>query len=308
MASTHSPPGSGRGIQGPLNNTVNHWKLRTQTLGFARLPLIMGIVNVTPDSFSDGGQFADTAAAVDQALKLAGQGAAMLDVGGESTRPYSSPVDTEEEIRRVVPVIQGIAAQTETPISIDTSKAAVAQAALDAGAEIINDVTGLEGDPAMLEIARHSGAGVCAMHMQGTPQTMQDAPQYDNVVGEIHTYLLNRKSRLLESGIGLERICLDPGIGFGKTHHHNLELLANCEQFHELGCPILIGHSRKGFIGKIIGDKTAERDSGTLAVTLLLAQKGIQIVRTHEVAKTARALNVFDAIGGIDRQIRPLND
>ncbi len=281
--------------------STRQWKLRTRSLSFGRLPMIMGIVNVTPDSFSDGGQFAGPGAAVDHALQLAEQGAAILDIGGESTRPYSSPVDTQEELRRVIPVIEGIARQSETPISIDTSKSRVAQAAIDAGAEIINDVTGLQGDPEMLNVAQKTGAGVCAMHMRGTPQTMQDNPHYHDVVREIHDYLAQRKSHLLESGIELEKICLDPGIGFGKTHQHNLDLLANCEQFLNLGCPILIGHSRKGFIGKIIGDKTANRDSGTLAITLLLAQKGIQIIRVHEVAETIKALHVFDAAGGLDR-------
>jgi dihydropteroate synthase len=263
----------------------------------------MGVLNVTPDSFSDGGQFVETDAAVDHALRLADQGASILDIGGESTRPYSLPVDTQEELRRVIPVIETIARQTKTPISIDTSKSRVAQAAIDAGAEIINDVTGLQGDPSMLDVARKTGAGICAMHMRGTPQTMQDNPQYHDVVREIHDYLGQRKSHLLESGIELENICLDPGIGFGKTHQHNLDLLANCQQFLDLDCPILIGHSRKGFIGKIIGDKTANRDSGTLAITLLLAQKGIQIIRVHEVAETIKALNVFDAAGGLDGNV-----
>lgn len=256
----------------------------------------MGIVNVTPDSFSDGGQFSTDGAAIEHGLKLAGQGASILDVGGESTRPYSTAVDTEEEIRRVVPVIKAIASQIRIPISIDTSKAAVALAAIDAGAEIINDVTGLTGDPDMLSVAKKTSVGVCAMHMQGTPQTMQDAPQYVNVVREIHDYLNQRKTALLDAGIELERICLDPGIGFGKTHEHNIHLLANCEQFHDLGCPVLIGHSRKGFIGKIIGNKSANRDPGTLAISLMLAKKGIQIIRVHEVENTVHALKVHAAL------------
>ena len=276
----------------------NSWQLRTQTLTIQRVPLIMGIVNVTPDSFSDGGKFADTSRATQHALELAQHGAAILDIGGESTRPYSTSVKVTEEIKRVVPVIEAVARQTNVPISIDTSKAAVAQAAIDAGAEIINDVTGLTGDPDMIKVAKETGAGICAMHMQGTPQTMQDNPEYDDVVGEILEYLRLRKEHLLDSGIEREKICLDPGIGFGKTHAHNLELLARCQEFHQLQCPILVGHSRKGFIGHILEDKTADRDSGTLAITLMLAQKKIQVIRVHEVQETIRAIQVFEAAGG----------
>ena len=268
------------------------WKLKTKTLVISQTPLIMGIVNATPDSFSDGGSFFAPQDAIEQGLRLANEGAAIIDVGGESTRPYSEPVSTDQEIERVVPVVQGIAARSDVPISIDTSKAAVAVAAIDAGAQIINDVTGLTGDPKMLQVAVESGVGVCAMHMQGTPQTMQDKPHYANVVQDIAGYLKQRKESLLDAGIPLEKICLDPGIGFGKTHRHNLELLAGCEAFLELGCPILIGHSRKGFIGKLLGDKEAERDSGTLAISLLLAQKKMHILRLHQVAPTVAALKV----------------
>ena len=260
----------------------------------------MGIVNVTPDSFSDGGKYHTTDLAIDHALQLVADGADILDIGGESTRPYSSPVSLEDEIDRVIPVISKLAAQTNVPISVDTSKAKVARLAIDAGAEIINDVTGLEGDDEMLSVAVETGAGVCAMHMQGNPQTMQDHPDYDDVVAEIHAYLCRRKIALLDAGIELEKICLDPGIGFGKTHEHNFELLNSCERFHDLACPLLIGHSRKGFIGKAIGDKAVNRDPGTLAITLMLASKAIQVVRVHEVAATRQALTVFDAAGAID--------
>ena len=269
------------------------WKLKTKTLAIAQTPLVMGIVNATPDSFSDGGNYLTAQAAIDHGLRLAEEGAAIIDVGGESTRPYSQPVSTAQEIERVVPVIQGIASQTDVPISIDTSKAAVATAAIEAGAEIINDVTGLTGDPNMLQVAAKSGVGVCAMHMQGTPLTMQENPQYENVVHEVADYLKQRKTSLLDAGIPLEKICLDPGIGFGKTHQHNLQLLAGCEAFLELGCPILIGHSRKGFIGQLLGDKEAERDSGTLAISLLMAQKGMHILRLHQVGPTVAALKVL---------------
>ena len=303
MSRPDSHPIVGRGIVGPLNQTASYWKLRSKSLSFGRVPLVMGIVNVTPDSFSDGGQFANSAAAIEHAIRLADEGAAILDVGGESTRPYSSPVDAEEELARVIPVIEGITARSDVPISVDTSKAIVAQAAIDAGAEIINDITGLELDSEMLPVALKTGAGICAMHMQGSPQTMQDNPSYVDVVRDIHTYLAQRKQHLLDAGIELEKICLDPGIGFGKTHQHNLQLLANCHQYHDLGCPILIGHSRKGFIAKIIGDKTANRDSETMAITLMLAQKAIQIVRVHEVKETVNAIRVFDATGGVDGQV-----
>ena len=269
------------------------WQLRSQCLTFDKIPALMGIVNVTPDSFSDGGNYFEPNRAVDHALQLVSDGAVILDVGGESTRPYSEPVAASEEIQRVIPVIKKIVAQTKIPVSVDTSKVSVARAALDVGAEIINDVTGLTGDPEMIELARESGAGVCAMHMQGNPQIMQDNPRYENVIQEIFGYLALRQQALLDAGIQRSKICLDPGIGFGKTHEHNIELVKNCQQFHELGVPIVIGHSRKGFIANILGDKEMDRDSGTLAVTLILAQKQIQIVRVHEVARTMQALKVW---------------
>ncbi|MBL8825643.1 MAG: dihydropteroate synthase [Planctomycetaceae bacterium] len=260
----------------------------------------MGIVNVTPDSFSDGGRFDDPGRAVEQALKLAAEGAEILDIGGESTRPYAKPVSVDDELRRVVPVVQEVARQCGVPISIDTSKASVARAALDAGAEIINDVTGLEGDFEMLPLAVHSGAGICAMHMRGTPQTMQDDPRYDDIVNEIAAYLAARRDALFQAGVRPENVCLDPGIGFGKTHQHNLTLLAHCDRFHTLGCPLLVGHSRKGFIGKVIGDKEADRTAGTIGVSLTLARQGIQVLRVHDVAPVLHALQLFDATGGID--------
>ena len=253
----------------------------------------MGIVNVTPDSFSDGGQFDNAAAAVDHALQLADDGAAILDIGGESTRPYAEEVSTQEELGRVLPVIERLAKQTTVPISIDTSSAAVARAAIDAGAEIINDVTGLTGDSEMLEVAVSTNVGVCAMHMQGTPQTMQDDPQYADVVAEIHEYLQGRLDQLIEHGIEQSRICLDPGIGFGKSHQHNLQLLKSCRQFHTLGTPLLVGHSRKGFIAHVLNDRECERMSGTIGTSIALALQGIQILRVHDVAEVQRALTMF---------------
>lgn len=275
------------------------WQLRSRRLIVTHWPLLMGIVNVTPDSFSDGGRFFDPAAAIDHGLRLAAEGAAILDVGGESTRPYSQPVTEAEELRRTIAVVQALVEQTNVPISIDTSKAAVAREAIAAGAQIINDVTGLSGDPAMLSLARETNVGVCAMHMQGTPQTMQDNPAYDDVVAEIHSYLAQRLASLLVAGISHDRICLDPGIGFGKTHEHNLTLLRNCWRFHDLGCPILVGHSRKGFIGKVLEDKTADRTAGNIGVSLALARQGIHVLRVHDVEATLHALRLFDAAGGM---------
>jgi dihydropteroate synthase len=258
------------------------------------MPRLMGIVNVTPDSFSDGGKFLDHSAAVAQALQLLDEGAGILDIGGESTRPYATPVTAEEELQRVVPVIEQILHRRPGAVlSIDTSKAAVAAAALAAGAEIINDVTGLTGDPNMIEVARASGAGLCAMHMRGTPQTMQDDPQYADVVAEIHDYLRQRRDALLAASIEPERIALDPGIGFGKTHEHNVTLLANCWRFHDLGCPLLIGHSRKGFLAKLIGDKNADRTAATIGGALALAAQGVQVIRVHDVRPVREALAVF---------------
>ena len=259
----------------------------------------MGIVNVTPDSFSDGGRFYDPAAAVDHGLRLVEQGADLLDVGGESTRPYSTPISADEELRRVLPVVAALCERAGVPVSIDTSKAAVAAAALAAGAEIINDVTGLEGDPGMLQVAVDRGAGVCAMHMRGTPQTMQDDPQYADVVEEICGYLRGRRDALLAAGIERQRICLDPGIGFGKTHQHNLTLLAACSRFHALECPLLVGPSRKGFIGKVLEDKQADRTAGTIGVSLALARQGVQVLRVHDVGPVRQALLLFEASGGL---------
>jgi dihydropteroate synthase len=262
----------------------------------------MAIINVTPDSFSDGGRNFTTQAAVDHALRLIDQGADILDIGGESTRPYSSPVSVAEELRRVIPVITALAARTSVPLSIDSSKAQVAQEAVAAGAEIINDVTGLTGDPAMLPLAQQSAAGLCVMHMQGTPATMQDDPRYEDVVRDVSSYLSLRRDALLAAGIAHPRICLDPGIGFGKTHQHNLTLLANSHRLHALGCPVLVGHSRKGFIGKVLADKTADRTAGTIGVALSLARQGVQIIRVHDIEPVRQALRLFAATGGIDGQ------
>jgi dihydropteroate synthase len=269
------------------------WQLRTQRIEFSSQPTLMGIVNVTPDSFSDGGQFDNAAAAVDHALQLANDGAAILDIGGESTRPYATKVSTQDELNRVIPVVEQLAKQTTVPISIDTSSATVARAAIDAGAEIINDVTGLTNDSEMPSVAASTSVGVCAMHMQGTPQTMQDDPQYADVITEIHEYLQGRLDQLIQHGIEHSRICLDPGIGFGKSHHHNLQLLKSCHQFHAIGAPLLVGHSRKGFIAHVLDDRECERTSGTIGTSIALALQGVQILRVHDVAEVQRALTMF---------------
>ena len=296
-----------RPFRNQLSLTSNRWQLRTTRIEFGRLPVLMGIVNVTPDSFSDGGKFADVNAAVDHALQLIDEGASIVDVGGESSRPYSEAISEAEELKRTVAVIQRIHEQTSIPISIDTSKSKVAMECVAAGAEIINDVTGLEGDTKMPEVAAETKAGVCAMHMQGTPQTMQDNPTYDNVVEDILGYLKQRRESLLEFGIDLERICLDPGVGFGKTHQHNLDLIAGTERFHDLGCPILIGHSRKGFIAKILGDKTLDRAAATAGVAIELARKGVQVIRVHDVKVVRDAIELFEAVGGIDGVVRTID-
>jgi dihydropteroate synthase len=279
-----------------MNDTsqrASFWQLPKRRIDFSGQPALMGIVNVTPDSFSDGGQFDNTAAAVKHALQLADDGAAILDIGGESTRPYAAEVSTQEELNRVIPVIEQLAKQTTVPISIDTSSAVVARAAIDAGAEIINDVTGLTNDSEMPDLAASTNVGVCAMHMQGSPQTMQDNPQYDDVVTEIHEYLQSRLDQLIEQGIEQSRICLDPGIGFGKSHQHNLQLLKSCHQFHTLGAPLLVGHSRKGFIAHVLDDRECERTSGTIGTSIALASQGVQVLRVHDVAEVQRALTMF---------------
>lgn len=261
----------------------------------------MGVVNVTPDSFSDGGRFferkqLDVDHAVAHALRLAADGAAILDVGGESTRPGAAPVSAEEELARVVPVIERLVEATDVAISIDTSKAAVAQAALAAGASIVNDVTGLEGDPDMLGVVAGADCGVCVMHMRGTPRTMQDDPQYEDVVAEVMAYLAGRRDVLLAAGIAPESLTLDPGIGFGKTFEHNLELLRRIGEFHALGCPLLVGHSRKRFLGQILGDPEADRTAATAGVSVWLASQGVQVIRVHDVRPVADAIGAYRAV------------
>lgn len=288
-----------------VNRVEMQWDLgrrvlrRTHGERDEQLPWVMGILNVTPDSFSDGGKHASTDAAVAAGLAMVDDGAAIIDVGGESTRPYSQSVSLQEELDRVLPVIERLVARVPVPLSIDTNKAAVAQAAVAAGAEIINDISGLQGDPDMQTIAAQCGVGVCVMHMRGTPQTMQDDPQYADVVSEIYQYLQQRREECVAAGIRRERICLDPGIGFGKTHAHNIELLRATRRFTELGCPLLIGHSRKGFIRKLLGSRADDLDGGTLGVSLAVAAAGADVIRVHAVKPTVEALRLFAAAGGL---------
>lgn len=233
------------------------------------LPCVMGIVNVTPDSFSDGGEHADTDSAVAHGLLLASEGAAILDIGGESTRPGSDPVPAADELARVVPVIERLAGTVPALLSIDTTKADVARAALSAGAGFVNDVTALRGDPAMTELVAEQGCPVCLMHMLGEPRTMQDAPRYDDVVGEVVAFLEQAMTAAVAAGVREEQILLDPGIGFGKTVEHNLLLLAHLDRVAALGRPVLLGASRKRFIGALLGAGPAQRMAGTVATTVL---------------------------------------
>jgi dihydropteroate synthase len=257
---------------------------------------IMGVVNVTPDSFSDGGRYLDAGAAIEHGRSLAAEGADILDVGGESTRPGAPSVPEEEELRRVMPVIEGlIASGCPARISIDTSKRGVAARALEAGATLVNDVTALRGDPGMAGVIAAAGADCCLMHMLGDPRTMQDDPRYDDVVGDIKAFLAERMAFAVESGIALERILVDPGIGFGKTVAHNLELLARLGEFLDLGRPLLIGTSRKSFLGQLTGREVDDRVAATIATQVLAYERGARIFRVHDVGPVRDALTVTAA-------------
>ncbi len=257
----------------------------------------MGVVNVTPDSFSDGGLYLDPEAAVRHGVELVEAGAEILDVGGESTRPGAEEVPTEEELRRVVPVVEGLAG-VDAEISVDTSKAAVAAAALDVGAGIVNDVTALRGDPEMAALCAEREATVVLMHMAGSPRTMQNDPVYEDVVAEVREFLAARMEAALAAGIAEERIWLDPGIGFGKTAAHNLELLRRLSELTELGRPLVVGTSRKSFIGRLDGSEADERLGGTIASSILAAAEGAEVLRVHDVAEVGQALTVATAVLG----------
>ena len=258
----------------------------------------MGVVNVTPDSFSDGGKFLDVAAAVTHALELFSQGAEILDIGGESTRPGAEPVGEAEELRRVIPVIKKIVATVKIPVSIDTMKPAVAAAALAAGASIVNDVAAQRGDAAMGKIVADSGAGYICMHAQGSPATMQKNPAYHNVMDEVTEFFRERLEAMSAAGVAPEQIVFDPGIGFGKTLEHNLTLLAGIKNFARLGRPVLLGVSRKSFIGKFSGAEMNQRLPASLACATLAVADGVQMIRTHDVAETVQAIRMAEAVLG----------
>jgi dihydropteroate synthase len=255
----------------------------------------MGVLNITPDSFSDGGAFLDPAAALAHAKRMHDEGADLIDVGGESTRPGAAPVSAEEELRRVMPVIEALAAAGGMPLSIDTSKTAVARAAVGAGAVFVNDVTALRGDSGMVAAVAQAGTDVCLMHMQGDPRTMQDDPRYEDVVAEVKAFLEERLSFAVREGIAEERVWLDPGIGFGKTLRHNLDLLRRLDEIVALGRPVVVGASRKRFLGALTGRGEGERVAGTVAANVIAYERGAHMFRVHDVAPTRDALAVVSA-------------
>lgn len=259
-------------------------------------PQVMGIVNVTPDSFSDGGRHASTAAAIARCEQLLGEGADLLDIGGESTRPGSRPVSVEDELARVLPVLDAALA-LGCPVSIDTSKAEIMAAVLARGADIVNDIGALQAPGALDVVAGHPSCGVCLMHMRGTPESMQQGPQYDDVVDEVAAFLRERESALTDRGVALDRIVLDPGIGFGKSVAHNIELLRRQRELLSLGRPLLVGWSRKSALGAITGRDVGQRQSASVAAALAAVERGARIVRVHDVAATVDALKVWHAAG-----------
>lgn len=290
-----------------------HLNWANHHLNLGPAPLIMGIVNVTPDSFSDGGKFYSVKAAVEHGEKLVRDGAHILDIGGESTRPFSDPVSPEEQIKRVVPVIESLSKMVNIPISIDTTNASVAKAAIDAGASIINDISALRIDEAMGKLAAETGVPLILMHMQGTPKNMQVDPEYKDLFGEIETFFQTAIDRAQALGVKRSNIIIDPGIGFGKTIEHNLSLIAHIENFFSIDLPILIGHSRKAFIRKTITSSFRQDllptdpvvEIGTQAIVSTLAMKGVHIIRVHNVANTAATLKIIDAIKRALKNNRP---
>jgi dihydropteroate synthase len=256
----------------------------------------MGILNVTPDSFSDGGRWLDVDAAVDRAFQLVAEGADLIDIGGESTRPGSLPVEPAEQLRRVLPVIERLAGAVSVPLSLDTSSSLVAREGLGAGAHIVNDVTALSGDPEMASVCAAARCGVIIMHMQGNPRTMQIAPRYDDVVREVAEYLSARVRQLVNAGIAAERIVIDPGIGFGKTAPHNLALLSNVARLREAGRPVLIGHSRKRFLKAVLGRPVEEATAGTIGVAIAVTEQGAELIRVHDVRVVKDAITAWRAV------------
>ena len=271
-------------------------RCRERILPLGPSVLIMGILNVTPDSFSDGGRFVDPVAAVDQAQKMIAEGADIIDIGGESTRPGVSYINEEEEIVRIRPIVEALGKRTDIPLSIDTRKAAVAQVALDLGVAIVNDVSALQDDSRMAQVIEESGAGVVLMHRQGHSATMQDAPHYEDVVEEVKSFLAKRVALAQSMGIPSDHIIVDPGIGFGKTCKHNFRILANLGEFLELNQPLLVGLSRKGFIGELTGKPVAEREMGNAAAIAIAVWQGTHILRVHDVGAMKDAIRVAQAL------------
>jgi len=259
-------------------------------------PLVMGVLNVTPDSFSDGGRFLEPDAAVKHALEMVEEGADVIDIGAESSRPGAEPVPEEEELRRLIPVVREVFRRMEVPVSVDTTKAAVARRALDAGAAIINDISALQDDPAMAAVVAEAGAGLVLMHRQGTPKTMQQAPRYGDVVADVREFLRERMQAAGRAGIAADHILLDPGIGFGKNLSHNLALLARLEELRPLGRPILVGVSRKSFIGEALDRKAGDRLMGTAAAVAAAVLRGARMVRVHDVRAMKDVVRMVDAI------------
>jgi len=273
------------------------WRIGDTTHVLDGDPWLMGILNVTPDSFSDGGEHVLLEAAVDRARAMVDSGAAMIDIGGESTRPGAEPVETAEELRRVLPVVEAVAAEVEVPVSIDTMKAEVARAAVEAGASAVNDVSGLEADPEMVATCVELDVAVVCMHMQGRPRTMQDDPVYEDGVEEVASYLESRLESLVSAGLPAERVVFDPGIGFGKTAADNLQLLSSIDRLHRADRPVLVGHSRKRFLSKLLGRPVEERVAGTIGVAVALAEQGAEIIRVHDVAAVHDALVAWRVVG-----------
>src|SRR5438132_299212 len=275
--------------------TKRAWKIGDKIVDLSKRGMIMGVLNVTPDSFSDGGEFFGTDAAVERGIQIASEGADLIDIGGESTRPGADPVSAEKELDRVIPVIERLHTKIDTPVSIDTSKSEVASAALDAGASIINDITAGRADEKMLHLAAERKAAVVLMHMQGEPRTMQKNPQYGDVVTEVADFFRQQYTRALECGVDPMSIAFDPGIGFGKTPEHNLLLLKNLERLRVHGRPLVIGVSRKSFLGKLFGsNEVNDRLAPTVALTSILRRRGADIMRVHDVKENIAALRITE--------------
>jgi dihydropteroate synthase len=273
------------------------WRIGSRVVDLSHRGMIMGVLNVTPDSFSDGGEFFSADAAIERGVQIAAEGADIVDIGGESTRPGAEPVSTEEELRRVIPVIEKLRAKIDIVISIDTSKAEVARAALDAGAEIVNDVTSGRGDKQMLPLAATRNAALVLMHMQGEPRTMQKNPQYSDVVSEVADFFRQQYDRAIKCGVDPMRLAFDPGIGFGKTLEHNLTLLKHLEQLRVHDRPLVVGVSRKSFLGKLAGSKEmSDRVGPTIAMTSILRAGGADVLRVHDVKENVTALRITESV------------